>query len=418
MGFSFSRDRLIAIFAAVIGIATAIARGEVPCRYEVSAVIQGPWCGSFFEYPPTFATNIGKDGRVVGHYWSCDVGPSEAFLWTSNQGFLTLPRPSGYSEAIAEDIDNQTGWIVGFMEPQGTNLFTAALWIDAVPTDLGTLPGGNFSRARAVSQGLVVGEWGNNATGDPALQAFIWRGGFMRDLGPDLGTPNGVARDVNSRGQVVGWMGQASWIDARAFIWHHGAVTELKAIPGGFTSEAFAINEAGHVVGAGRLHRANASAVVTHAFSWINGQMVDLGTLPGFDRSGAFDVNDADIIVGYAWSPGNRAVIWHEGSMVDLNDLIPPDAGVHLDIAYAVNEQGQIACEGTDQSGDIVGLVLTPVAVSPGDLTCDGHVLADDFQALLEAWGPCPPEGNCLADLDGDGIVGIIDLLALLGNWG
>ncbi len=36
------------------------------------------------------------------------------------------------------------------------------------------------------------------------------------------------------------------------------------------------------------------------------------------------------------------------------------------------------------------------------------------------AWGacpqPCPP--RCAADLDADGIVGIVDLLALLAAWG
>ena len=40
-----------------------------------------------------------------------------------------------------------------------------------------------------------------------------------------------------------------------------------------------------------------------------------------------------------------------------------------------------------------------------------------DFLALLADWGPCEP-GCCLADLDIDGNVGINDFLLLLGNWG
>ena len=40
-----------------------------------------------------------------------------------------------------------------------------------------------------------------------------------------------------------------------------------------------------------------------------------------------------------------------------------------------------------------------------------------DFLALLADWGPCVEE-CCLADLDLDGNVGIIDFLILLGNWG
>ncbi len=40
-----------------------------------------------------------------------------------------------------------------------------------------------------------------------------------------------------------------------------------------------------------------------------------------------------------------------------------------------------------------------------------------DLLALLADWGPCEP-GCCLADLDIDGNVGINDFLLLPGNWG
>jgi hypothetical protein len=56
----------------------------------------------------------------------------------------------------------------------------------------------------------------------------------------------------------------------------------------------------------------------------------------------------------------------------------------------------------------------------PGDLNGDGGVGIADLLALLAAWGPCPdpPGDECPADLDGDGAVGIGDLLILLANWG
>ncbi len=50
-----------------------------------------------------------------------------------------------------------------------------------------------------------------------------------------------------------------------------------------------------------------------------------------------------------------------------------------------------------------------------GDLDGDGIVGIVDFLALLQAWGTCP---GCPADLDCDGSVGITDFLALLGSWG
>ncbi len=54
-----------------------------------------------------------------------------------------------------------------------------------------------------------------------------------------------------------------------------------------------------------------------------------------------------------------------------------------------------------------------------GDLDGDGVVGILDLLILLSNWGPCPdPPAPCPADLDGDGNVGILDLLLLLSNWG
>lgn len=54
----------------------------------------------------------------------------------------------------------------------------------------------------------------------------------------------------------------------------------------------------------------------------------------------------------------------------------------------------------------------------PGDLDGDGLISVIDLLALLAAWGPCAaPPDPCSADLTGDGSVGVTDLLALLANW-
>ncbi len=51
------------------------------------------------------------------------------------------------------------------------------------------------------------------------------------------------------------------------------------------------------------------------------------------------------------------------------------------------------------------------------DLNGDGAVGVKDLLGLLGSWGLCG-KGCCLADLDINGSVGVTDLLALLGNWG
>jgi hypothetical protein len=53
------------------------------------------------------------------------------------------------------------------------------------------------------------------------------------------------------------------------------------------------------------------------------------------------------------------------------------------------------------------------------DLSGDGSVGIVDLLGLLGAWGPCSrPCPPCPADLDGDCAVGIVDLLSMLSAWG
>ncbi len=55
-----------------------------------------------------------------------------------------------------------------------------------------------------------------------------------------------------------------------------------------------------------------------------------------------------------------------------------------------------------------------------GDLDGDGTVGVPDLLALLAAWGPCPAHcpAICVGDLDGSEAVDVPDLLALLAAWG
>ena len=59
----------------------------------------------------------------------------------------------------------------------------------------------------------------------------------------------------------------------------------------------------------------------------------------------------------------------------------------------------------------------TPAALL-SDLDGDGIVGMVDFLTLLAAWGSCSDCSTCPADFDGDCSVGILDLMILLGNWG
>ena len=86
-----------------------------------------------------------------------------------------------------------------------------------------------------------------------------------------LSIGNGLATDVNNQGQVVGY--HSTNQGTRAFLWSNGTLQNLGTLGGG-DSRAFAINEAGQVVG-----QSEHGDRRQHAFLWQNGTMQDLGPL-------------------------------------------------------------------------------------------------------------------------------------------
>jgi predicted outer membrane repeat protein len=59
-----------------------------------------------------------------------------------------------------------------------------------------------------------------------------------------------------------------------------------------------------------------------------------------------------------------------------------------------------------------------PAPGSPADLNGDGVVDVLDLLILLDAWGACKDCGDCPADFNGDCAVDVLDLLFLFDNWG
>jgi len=78
--------------------------------------------------------------------------------------------------------------------------------------------------------------------------AFLYSGGAMSDLGVLSGGKTSEAYSINESGQVAGTSNNTSgnW---RAFVYSGGAMTDLGTF-GGSMATAYAINDAGDVVGA------------------------------------------------------------------------------------------------------------------------------------------------------------------------
>jgi probable HAF family extracellular repeat protein len=146
-----------------------------------------------------------------------------------------------------------------------------------------------------------------------------------------LSIRSGVATDVNNQGQVVGYHDTNN--GTRAFIWANGTLQNLGTLGGG-DSRAFAINEAGQVVG-----RSTTASGATRAFLWQNGTMRDLGAL-GAVYSDAAGIDANGRVVGYTENfsgLGTRAFLWENGQMRRLAGLDTVSSA-----ATGIDNQGHI----------------------------------------------------------------------------
>lgn len=395
----------VALGLASMLVAPGRAGGQ--CKYEVTVLKYPIACPIL----PVFTSGIGlnSNGDVVGMYQCPFWEHWEAFMWTPEQGFVTLPRPPGVSSAFPADI-NDDRVICGAMTVSGVGsrgfVYEAGLWTELPPA----IPGnGASSSAAAISNaGLVVGQR-SIGDGPNPRNAFIWSAsiGFV-----DLGLMGGYASfgsDVLDPGDVAGGNSY------EPFLWQQGELT-LLAVPGALESRANALSSGPVVVGSAIFQDSPSERMRTLGFVWQFGEFAIAPPIAGYDTSSVRDLSDARQFVGISGKLSDpndrRGCLWQHGATHDLNELIL-GAGSYIERAKAINSRGQILADGDDAVSDWVTFVLTPVGMPPGDLDFDCSVGIMDFLALLEAWG----KEKSSADLDGDGVVGPLDLAILLANW-
>ena len=256
----------------------------------------------------------------------------------------------------------------------------AAIWKNGTMTPLPTLKGGSNAAAFDInSRGQISGfaENGKNDStclsgGTPfqviRFEAVIWGpDGEIRELSPLKGDTVGFAFAINDAGQVVGSSGLCSNTSIppgpsgpHAVLWDKdGSVTDLGNLGGAFNVPS-AINNRGQVVGGA----ASALDGTIHAFLGSKGKpMQDLGAFPGaFVTTAACckSINDRGEVVGFAIDPsGFRALIWQNNVPVDLNTLIPTGSGWYLESTCSINNAGEIAGQGLI-NGEVHAFLLTP----------------------------------------------------------
>ena len=174
----------------------------------------------------------------------------------------------------------------------------------------------------------------------------------MVDLGT-LGRSESWAYAINNLGQVVESAGYGPQPgQAHAFLTKAGQpMVDLGTLAGGSggRSDAYAINDAGQVVG----DATDASGVVLRPFLKNPGEaMQDLDPLKFYYHGAAYGINQRVQIVGSMGLAQNylteHAFLWDKGVIYDLNALtvnLPP--GQVLDSATAINDRGWILASGS-----------------------------------------------------------------------
>lgn len=149
------------------------------------------------------------------------------------------------------------------------------------------------------------------------------------------------AIEINNRGQVVGNSGVCGAITpppyvtpSHAVLWERdGTPVDLGSLGG--PAAADAINDHGHVSGA-----AIDPNGLLQAFLWTpdGRKLVELKTPAA--------INDEREIVGFMFNTDfsvQHAFLWKDGTMVDLNSLIPSGSPWLLRLAAGINDAGRIA---------------------------------------------------------------------------
>ncbi|MGH7560932.1 MAG: hypothetical protein ACRENB_07925 [Gemmatimonadales bacterium] len=337
---------------------------------------------------------INNQGWVAGFTGMTD-GTRQAAVWRSGAITPLGTLAGGAHSSVVWPGINSTGTIVGISRtaepdslgeawscsaflPGAGKVCHAFVWENGVMSALPTLGGTNGFATGVNARGQVVG-WAETAVHDPTcnapqvlqFRAVLWepRTGAKSELPPFPGDSTSAATAINERGQVVGISGECDVAVGRrsairAVLWEQGGVTELDDLGGELWHTPMAINDRGDVVGFGNPPDGNVAGDSVRAFLWTRADGIrDLGKLPGDAFSQAMSINARGQIVGVSCGAVCRAVLWEDGVLYRLQDLVAPGYPDHLWSARSINDAGQITGRVIEAAtGKLLPYVATPIA--------------------------------------------------------
>ena len=359
------------IFTGALTLAAGMAQAQ---QVEVLSGLDGFMAGSA-------AYDINDNGQIVG-FSQTVTGATRATMWNPDGSKTDLGVATGSQSSIAYAVNN-SGHAVGYSE-FGDGLRTATLWNGGGAFDLGADMGATGSSVAwdINNNGVVAGQ----APLNPGFaKGFVWdstNGG--RTAGGSSTYMGGANYALNDAGVLVGsgfFFGDSD----DAFLSRpdgRGGYEDSDIAPPGYNlSIARDISNTDICVGytnAG-LDTGGWQAAVFNG----RGDVTFLGTLPGLENSEAFAVNDAGMVVGYAWDNDfeipNAAWAYVDGVMYDLNDFVEGSGFAGLYQATGVNNNGDIVGFGELEDGSLSAFVIHGFVPAPSTAALFG------FGGLLAA---------------------------------
>lgn len=322
----------------------------------------------------SFALDINNLGQITGNAQTAVGQPAprlNTFLWNAPGPMLNigvLPGSNNFSRGYAI---NDAGTIVGESDNNNSRAF---IYSNGTLSGLTRLAGDND---RGVAHdinnsGVIVGISSNGV----ASRATMWTNGQASDLGSvdGLNTTTARAWGINDAGSAVGFSRRdAGGTVSQSTLWRAGsAPLNLGSLLPNSFSQAYAINEAGVIVGSAVAGQTGSGTDITQAVRWlVTGNSVSLQALGSLGRtfSEAKDINDAGQVVGNATNISGspqRAFLWQGGTMLDLNSFIDAASGFTLATAEGINDRGDIVGWGT--VGGVTHAYVLQAVPEPGAL--------------------------------------------------
>jgi len=355
--------RIVRLFVSVCLVSALCAAAALAGDYRFIVYPTGGIAGPYGRaYPYEMTENLLVTGYSPTQYISPTAPPSpvgvpnHAFLYDVCTETMTDLGTLGGTTSYGKGI-NKWGDVAGGSQISGNVAYHAFLYTGGQMIDLGTPAGYSSSIALDINDhGQIVG--GLNGTGQNGSEAFLYEDGVMTPLGITYRWYS-TARAINNHGQIAGDSGSI------AYLWEADGTARRLGTLGGTYSGALDINDAGQVLG----YSAMPGNQETHAFIWENGQMTDLGTLPGGEDVHPNAISNSGKVVGYVemTAGGNRAFLYEDGVMKDLNALTEPVEGWMWRDAHGINSRDQICGYGSIDGGPYAyGFVLNPEPATLG----------------------------------------------------